>query len=201
MIFGHKNDIEKLLPYVSEDLRKALEYLAATDFSKVADGRYVLDGEKMYANVENYTTADRSTKKPEAHNKYIDVQYLGKGTEKIYFAPRTADVKVVEDYAEERDLLFFENIFRKSPIMARIGIHEDGFSQFIMDEAAFPPSRLERPMSHDVSAAPRFEPIMTPIDCRSVIVPELTNPTTITVVAEDDCTIAVTTSPSRKPLN
>ena len=60
MIFGHKNDIEKLLPYVSEDLRKALEYLAATDFSKVADGRYVLDGEKMYANVENYTTADRT---------------------------------------------------------------------------------------------------------------------------------------------
>ena len=113
MIFGHKNDIEKLLPYVSEDLRKALEYLAAADFSKVADCRYVLDGEKMYANVENYTTADRSTKKPEAHNKYIDVQYLGKGTEKIYFAPRTADVKVVEDYAEERDLLFFENIEEK----------------------------------------------------------------------------------------
>lgn len=121
MIFGHKNDIEKLLPYVSEDLRKALEYLAATDFSKVADGRYVLDGEKMYANVENYTTADRSTKKPEAHNKYIDVQYLDKGTEKIYFAPRTADVKVVEDYAEERDLLFFENIEEKDYVVLNAG--------------------------------------------------------------------------------
>ena len=121
MIFGHKNDIEKLLPYLSEDLRKALEYLAATDFSKVADGRYVLDGEKMYANVENYTTADRSTKKPEAHNKYIDVQYPGKGTEKIYFAPRTADVKVVEDYAEERDLLFFENIEEKDHVVLNAG--------------------------------------------------------------------------------
>lgn len=121
MIFGHKNDIEKLLPYVSEDLRKALEYLAAADFSKVADGRYVLDGEKMYANVENYTTADRSTKKPEAHNKYIDVQCLGKGTEKIYFAPRTADVKVVEDYAEERDLLFFENIEEKDYVVLNAG--------------------------------------------------------------------------------
>lgn len=121
MIFGHKNDIEKLLPYVSEDLRKALEYLAAADFSKVADGRYVLDGEKMYANVENYTTADRSTKKPEAHNKYIDVQYLSKGTEKIYFAPRTADVKVVEDYAEERDLLFFENIEEKDHVVLNAG--------------------------------------------------------------------------------
>lgn len=121
MIFGHKNDIEKLLPYVSEDLCKALEYLAAADFSKVANGRYVLDGEKMYANVENYTTADRSTKKPEAHNKYIDVQYLDKGTEKIYFAPRTADVKVVEDYAEERDLLFFENIEEKDYVVLNAG--------------------------------------------------------------------------------
>lgn len=121
MIFGHKNDIKKLLPYVSEDLCKALEYLAAADFSKVADGRYVLDGEKMYANVENYTTADRSTKKTEAHNKYIDVQYLGKGTEKIYFAQRTADVKVVEDYAEERDLLFFENIEEKDYVVLSAG--------------------------------------------------------------------------------
>lgn len=85
--------------------------------------------------------------------------------------------------------------------MARIGIHEDGFSQLIMEEAASPPSRLDRPMSHDVMAVPRFEPIMTPIDCLSVIVPELTNPTTITVVAEDDCIIDVTTSPSMKPLN
>lgn len=121
MIFGHKDNIEKLTPYVSDDLRKALEYLAATDFSKVADGRYVLNGEKMYANVECYTTADRSTKKPEAHNKYIDVQYLGKGAEKIYFAPRTADVKVVEDYAAERDLLFFENIEEKDAAVLNAG--------------------------------------------------------------------------------
>lgn len=121
MIFGHKSDIEKLLPYVSEDLQKALQYLAATDFSKVADGRYELDGDKMYANVETYTTAGRSTKKPEAHNKYIDVQYLGKGTEKIYFAPRTADVKVVEDYAQERDLLFFENIEEKDAAILNAG--------------------------------------------------------------------------------
>ena len=121
MIFGHKSDIEKLLPYVSEELQKALEYLAATDFSKVPDGRYELDGDKMYANVENYTTADRSTKKPEAHNKYIDVQYLGKGTEKIYFAPRTEDVKVVEDYAAERDLLFFENITEKDAVVLNAG--------------------------------------------------------------------------------
>ncbi len=121
MIFGHKTDIEKLLPYVSEDLQKALKYLAATDFTKVPNGRYELDGDKMYANVDTYTTEDSSKKKPEAHNKYIDVQFLGKGTEKIYFAPRTDDVKVVEDYAEERDLLFFENIAEKDAVILNAG--------------------------------------------------------------------------------
>ena len=121
MIFGHKNEIEKLLPYVSEDLQKALQYIAATDFSKVPNGRYELDGDAMYANVDTYTTEDRSKKKPEAHNKYIDVQYLGKGTEKIYFAPRTADVKVVEDYAAGRDLLFFENIEEKDAVVLSAG--------------------------------------------------------------------------------
>ena len=109
------------MPYVSEDLQKALQYIAATDFSKVPNGRYELDGDAMYANVDTYTTGDRSQKKPEAHNKYIDVQYLGKGTEKIYYAPRTADVKVVEDYAAERDLLFFENIEEKDAVVLSAG--------------------------------------------------------------------------------
>lgn len=66
MIFGHKNDIEKLLPYVSEDLCKALEYLVATDFSKVADGRYVLDGEKcmpMLKTTPRQTAAPKSRKR------------------------------------------------------------------------------------------------------------------------------------------
>ena len=33
MLQGNKKDIEKLLPYVSERLQKALAYVAATDFS------------------------------------------------------------------------------------------------------------------------------------------------------------------------
>ncbi len=152
MIFGHKADIEKVLPYVSEDLQKALKYLAVTDFGKVPDGRYELDGDKMYANVENYTTADRSTKKPEAHNKYIDVQYLGKGTEKIYFAPRTDKVKVVEDYAKERDLLFFENIEEKDAVVLNGG-----------DFAVLFPWELHRPGCNAGSTASAVQKVVVKI--------------------------------------
>ena len=43
MLQGNKKDIEKLLPYVSERLQKALAYVAATDFSKVENGEYEIE--------------------------------------------------------------------------------------------------------------------------------------------------------------
>ena len=49
-----------------------------------------------------------------------------------------------------------------------------------------PPSITERPVSHAVEALPTFAPMMTPTVCASVISPELTKPTTMTVVAELD---------------
>ncbi len=49
MFFGNKDDIKKILPYVDMRLRKALEYVAATDFSKVANGEYEIEGRDIYA--------------------------------------------------------------------------------------------------------------------------------------------------------
>ena len=47
---------------------------------------------------------------------------------------------------------------------------------------------------------PTLEPMITPMACRRVIMPELTKPTTITVVAEEDWITAVAAIPSKKPL-
>ena len=47
---------------------------------------------------------------------------------------------------------------------------------------------------------PTFAPIITPTACRRLIIPEFTNPTTITVVAEEDCITAVTPAPSSTAL-
>ena len=77
-----------------------------------------------------------------------------------------------------------ENRFIKMPIIASFGIHVDGLRKVSIAEAPSPASMPESETIHAVSAAPRFEPIITPTDCRSDIVPELTKPTTMTVVAE-----------------
>ena len=40
MITGNKKDIAKLLPYVSQRLGTALQYIAETDFTNVKNGEY-----------------------------------------------------------------------------------------------------------------------------------------------------------------
>ena len=46
---------------------------------------------------------------------------------------------------------------------------------------------------------PMFAPMITHTAWRSVIMPEFTKPTTITVVAEEDCITAVMTAPTSTP--
>lgn len=52
-----------------------------------------------------------------------------------------------------------------------------------------------------VTVVPMFAPMMTPAACESRMMPELTKPTTITVVADEDWIIAVTPAPSSTAFN
>ena len=137
MITGNKKDIARLLPYVSARLGMALQYIAETDFSKVENGEYHLDGDKVFARVNRYTTEAKDSKKPESHNAYIDVQYLGEGTEKIYYTSKTDAHKVIEDYAADRDLLFYADAGEKDSVTLGDGVF-----------AIFFPWELHRPGCH-----------------------------------------------------
>ncbi|MEE3381757.1 MAG: YhcH/YjgK/YiaL family protein [Succiniclasticum sp.] len=139
MICGTKADIEKLIPYVSDELAAALRYIAKTDFSKLADGEYPIDGDKVFARLSHYTTEPKEAKKPESHNQYIDVQYLAEGTEKIYYTAKDADKKVIEDYAADKDLLFYADAGEKDAVTLGSGVF-----------AVFFPWELHRPGCHAV---------------------------------------------------
>ena len=55
-----------------------LDFLAKTDFSKLEDGRYELDGDRVFANLMSYETKP-ANELPEAHREYIDIQFLVEG--------------------------------------------------------------------------------------------------------------------------
>ena len=87
-------------------INKAFDYLNNTDFSKTELGKYEIDGDNIFALVNEYNTKDEIEGKLEAHKRYIDVQYVAKGEELMGYAP-LENQKVIEDYNEQNDITFF----------------------------------------------------------------------------------------------
>lgn len=82
---------------VHPGVAKGLRFLAETDLSSLPDGRYEIDGARVFANIMTYETK-QANPTPEAHREYIDIQYPFEGEELIGVAP----LKEMTDVAEAR---------------------------------------------------------------------------------------------------
>ncbi len=92
---------------ININVKKALEYLAKTNFDNMEPGRYEIDGNTVYALVQQYETRNRDQGKWEAHKKYIDVQYVANGVERMGYA-NSQEMELSVGYNEEKDIMFFE---------------------------------------------------------------------------------------------
>ena len=54
-------------------------------------------------------TEDVADRRPESHEKYLDVQFLVSGRERLGFTKNTGNYKVAE-HIKERDLIFYEAV-------------------------------------------------------------------------------------------
>ncbi|HEY7498696.1 MAG TPA: YhcH/YjgK/YiaL family protein [Vicinamibacterales bacterium] len=88
-------------------VRQALEYLRTTDMNAIQLGRHEIDGDRLFALVQEYTTRPARECVWEAHRKYIDVQYVVRGVERMGHAP-LARMVVRAPYDPERDVTLFE---------------------------------------------------------------------------------------------
>lgn len=93
---------------LSERINKAFSYLKKTDFSKMELGKYEIDGDNIFAIVNEYQTKDASEGKLEAHKKYIDVQFVAKGKELMGYVP-LANQEVIDEYNEQNDITFYSS--------------------------------------------------------------------------------------------
>ena len=82
--------------------------------------------------------------------------------------------------------------------MISMGAKDDGFSSF---KTIPPEPRSPRRSICAVTVLPTFEPYTTGIACANVIMPALTKPMSIIVVAAELCMIPVTPSPRPQPLS
>lgn len=84
-------------------LRTALKFLHDTDLSALPVGRIEIDGDHLYALVQEYTTKPADQGNWEAHRRYIDIQYVQQGQERMGFANLAA--MSLGDYVPEKDFL------------------------------------------------------------------------------------------------
>lgn len=71
---------------VSKPIKKALSYILNTDFTNIKLGKHQINGDNMYALVNEYETKDATKVFLEGYRNYIDVHNIIDGTEQIGYA-------------------------------------------------------------------------------------------------------------------
>jgi YhcH/YjgK/YiaL family protein len=67
-------------------IRPAFEYINRNDLSSLNVGKYEIDGENLFAMVQQYNSKPKEQGFWEAHRRYMDLQMLIMGTEVIGYA-------------------------------------------------------------------------------------------------------------------
>ncbi len=91
---------------ISERIKKSFDYIRQTDLKTIKPGKYKIDRENIFALISEYKTKSEQEGKLEAHRKYIDVQYVISGEEKMGYVPLNGQ-QILEPYKEENDVIFF----------------------------------------------------------------------------------------------
>lgn len=82
----------------------ALQWLRTTDLEALPAGKVTIDGEHLFAVVQEYQTKPREEGFWEAHRRYIDVQYVVHGHELMGYAPLRS-LHVTQPYDPEKEML------------------------------------------------------------------------------------------------
>ena len=71
---------------IHSKFKRAFDYIHEINIATIPAGKYEIDGENMYAMVQEYNTKPKEQGFWEAHRRYIDLQYVVRGAEGIGYA-------------------------------------------------------------------------------------------------------------------
>ncbi|MBP2661671.1 MAG: hypothetical protein H6Q69_4703 [Firmicutes bacterium] len=80
-------------------------------------------GDTIFASVSEYETEPKEKRKPEAHQKYIDIQYVVSGEEMIGCSPLSPEYEVLQDELTLRDLIFYQGVQQEVELLLKPGIY------------------------------------------------------------------------------
>jgi biofilm protein TabA len=122
VIIGTLSNIKKDMEFYPFAVQKSLNFLLKEDLNSLSLGRHVIDDDKIYANVAEYQTQPKSQRRPERHEKYVDIQCIVKGTEKIGVGLLENAGQVAEDCLKERDVIFYKSMENETDMILNAGM-------------------------------------------------------------------------------
>lgn len=105
MIYDRLSNCKQYYP-LGEKFKNAFDFLKNTDLTSLEDGSYEIDGKEIYANVQSLKTKSIEEKKWEVHRRYIDIQYVISGKEKMGYGILEDFGENVIPYDDEKDVEF-----------------------------------------------------------------------------------------------
>lgn len=91
---------------LSPGIKKGLDFIQKTDFSQLEPGKYEIEGDTLFVAVSIYTSTNEADGKLEAHERYLDIQYIAEGSEKIGYVPLNKQKPSVA-YNPDKDVVFY----------------------------------------------------------------------------------------------
>jgi YhcH/YjgK/YiaL family protein len=91
---------------INERIAKGFDFLLHTDLDAIPLGKHDIDGDTIFALVQEYNTKPSDECKLESHKKYIDIQYVIRGEEMMGVTTQN-NQKIIE-INEEKDYTFYE---------------------------------------------------------------------------------------------
>lgn len=85
---------------------QAFEFLTSTVLTELPSGKQTIEGEELFALVNDYSTQPLDICRFEAHRRYIDIQLMVRGREQIGVADLAA-MSDDEPYVADRDIAFY----------------------------------------------------------------------------------------------
>ncbi|UXN36514.1 YhcH/YjgK/YiaL family protein [Avibacterium paragallinarum] len=119
MYFGHIHNVNET--QFPKAIQIALAYLKQTDFDRLPAGTYEIKERSIFAQVLDLSTKPKADILPEVHRRYLDVQYLHSGQERIGVAADLGENPIAQDYNTERDILFYQSAKNESELVMRKG--------------------------------------------------------------------------------
>ena len=106
-----------------------------------AVGRHEIDGEEIYAFVQQHHTKPISEKLLEVHRKYIDIQYMVKGREIIGWAPLAEMKECTMPFDASKDAALYKCI----PEMVSVPVRPGQFALVFPEDAHAPSCAWDAP--------------------------------------------------------